>query len=150
MRGSFVFPLGFLLLLGCGGGSANEYSGPYGQATGVVRLDGKPLTETASLTFLSGDGFAVTGAVNESGEFRLKYNGSSDIPVGKYNVGITSNVSAAPVSQNPADFFNADGSTKVVEIKSTKIPAKYGQPGSSGLQIEIKEGSQELKVDLDS
>ena len=137
-----------LFTIGCGGGGGG-YNGPWGQGDGVVRLDGKPLTEEATVTFLSAEGYSATGRVDGEGKFRLKYNGSNDLPVGTYNVAV---MPAAPVeveNADPASFFNDDGSTKIIERKVSGIPEKYHQPGSSGISISVKEGANDLKIDLD-
>ena len=79
MRALTGLLLGFsalLILQGCGG-SSSGYNGPWGQVTGTVQLDGKPIGEPASITFMSSEtGFAALGEVDESGKFRLKYNGA--------------------------------------------------------------------------
>ena len=73
----------------------------------------------------------------------------NDIPVGTYRVAVETRL-AAPVQKDPSEYFNEDGSTKIEEVKTSKIPEKYNVSATSGIQIDIKEGSQELKVDLDS
>lgn len=79
----------------------------------------------------------------------MKFNGSNDIPAGTYRVAVMPHLPAEPTNQDPASFFNKDGSTKVVKTVISKIPEKYRQPGSSGVDIVVKEGQQTLKIDLD-
>lgn len=138
-----------LLAAGCGGGGGGSYNGPWAQVSGVVNIEGKPVTENGTVTFISPDGFAASGQLDGAGNYRLKYNGSNNIPVGTYNVGVLPSLPVEPTNQDPASFFNEDGTTKVVEIVESKIPQKYHQPGSSGLQITVTEGAQELPIDLD-
>lgn len=126
-----------------------DYEGPWGQVDGVVNLGDKPLDENATLTFMSTEGYTTTAILNGSGEFRMKYNGSNDIPVGTYRISVSPNIPDEPVNQDPASFFNTNGSTKVVKVAATKIPEKYRQVGSSGVEIAVKEGKQTLKIDLD-
>ena len=145
---SMTLALFSLFSIGCGG-SGGGYSGPWGQGDGVVRLDGKPLTEEATVTFLAAEGYSATGRVDGEGNFRLKYNGSNDLPVGKYNVAVMPSAPVEVENADPASFFNDDGSTKIIERKASAIPEKYHQPGSSGISITIVEGSNELKIDLD-
>jgi hypothetical protein len=138
------------LAAGCGDGGGGNYEGPWAQASGVIRLDNNPISEEGTISFVSAEGYTATGAVDGSGNFKLKYNGSNDIPVGTYNVGFLPAMPVQSANNDPASFFNADGSTKVAEKHESKIPAKYHQPGSSGIQIQVSEGANDLKVDLDS
>lgn len=140
--------MALLFLSACGGGGGN-YEGPVGQVSGVVSLGDAPLTESASITFMSKEGHVASATLSGSGEYKMKFNGSNDIPVGTFRVAVIPNLPAEPARQDPASFFNKDGSTKVVKTVSSKIPEKYRQPGSSGIDIVVKEGKQTLKIDLD-
>ncbi len=141
--------LALLFLCACSGGGGS-YDGPVGQVSGVVNLGDAPLTESASVTFMSKEGHVASATLSGSGEYKMKFNGSNSIPVGTYRVAVIPNLPAEPTTkQDPASFFNKDGSTKVVKTVSSKIPEKYRQPGSSGVDIVVKEGSQTLKIDLD-
>lgn len=141
--------LGLALFLSSCSGGGGDYEGPVGQVTGVVNLGDKPLTENATLTIMSKDGHTSTAILDGTGEFRLKYNGSNDIPVGTYRIGVMPNIPEEPQNQNPSSFFNADGSTKVVKTVTSKIPTRYRATGTSGVDIEVKEGKNSLKIDLD-
>ncbi|MEZ6039259.1 MAG: hypothetical protein R3C20_02050 [Planctomycetaceae bacterium] len=136
-------------LAGCGGGGGGSYNGPWAQVSGVVNLGGKPLAEAATVTFLSPEGYAASGKVDASGSYKLKYNGANNIPVGTYSVGVLPSLPVEPTNQDPASFFNPDGTTKEVEVVISKIPENMRQPGSSGIQITVVEGPQELPIDLD-
>lgn len=141
---------GLLILAGCGGGGGGQYSGPWGQVSGKVNLGTSPCTESATVTFLSTEGGYTASGELKDGEFRLKYNGGNNIPVGSYNVGISPRLPVEPTNQDPASFFNADGSTKVVERVASKIPTKYQAPGSSGITIQVAEGNNDqISIDLD-
>lgn len=138
-----------LLVLSSCSSEGGSYEGPWGQVSGVVNLGDKPLTENATLTFMSTDGYTSTAILDGTGEFRMKFNGSNDIPVGKYRIAVMPNIPDEPQNQDPASFFNPDGTTKVVKIVTTKIPARYKATGTSGVEIEVKEGKNTLKIDLD-
>jgi hypothetical protein len=149
MRSSLgISCLALLLFSSCGGGGGN-YDGPVGQVNGIVKLGDAPLTESASITFMSKEGHVASATLSGSGEYKMKCNGSNSIPVGTYRVAVIPNLPAEPARQDPASFFNKDGSTKVVKTVISKIPEKYRQPGSSGIDIVVKEGNQTLPIDLD-
>jgi len=141
--------LGLLLCLSSCSSEGGDYDGPVGQVTGVVNLGDKPLTEHATLTFMSKDGYSSTAILDGTGEFRMKFNGSNDIPVGSYRIAVMPNIPEEPQNQDPASFFNKDGTTKVVKIVTSKIPTRYRATGTSGVDIEVKEGKNTLKIDLD-
>lgn len=148
MRSSLgITCLALLLFSSCGGGGG--YDGAVGQVTGVVKLGNAPLAESASVTFLSKEGHVGSATLSGSGEYKMKCNGSNSIPVGTYRVAVIPNLPTETAKQDPASFFNKDGSTKVVKTVSSKIPEKYRQPGSSGIDIVVKEGSQTLPIDLE-
>lgn len=139
-----------LVTQGCGGSSSSRYTGPWAQATGVVQVDGKPISQAGTITFMSSDGLAVTGKVDSGGTFRLKYNGSNNVPVATFRVGFLPESSAQGMSENPEDYFNADGSTKVAEEPAEIIDPKYHSPSTSGLTVQTAEGSNDLTIDLES
>lgn len=145
-----VLAVVLLCLAGCGGGGGGgQYEGPWAQVSGKVNLGTSPCTEAATITFIHADGHAVSADLKD-GQFKLKFNGGNNIPVGKYTVGISPIMPMENPNASPESFFNADGSTKTVEIPVSKIPAKYHQPGSSGIQIEIAEGANDqMTIDLD-
>jgi hypothetical protein len=144
-----VLAVSLLCLAGCSGGDGGQYAGPWAQVSGKVNLGGSPCTEPATITFIHADGHAVSADLKD-GQFKLKYNGGNNIPVGKYTVGISPLIPTENPNAPPESFFNPDGSTKVVEIPVTRILTKYHQPGSSGIQIDIAEGKNDQQIiDLD-
>ncbi len=135
--------LGFTF--GCTGDDGS-YQGATGTVSGVVKIDGKPLTEKATVTFITKEGFVATGQTDGSGKFTLKYKQSSEIPVGKYAVAVMPAAGAA--SSDPKDFMDEEsGETKVAEAKTT-IPKKVQSPGGSGITKEIKEGEQTIDIEI--
>ena len=149
MRSSLGFScVAFLFLSSCSGGGGN-YNGSVGQVSGIVSLGDAPLTESASITFMSKEGHVASATLSGSGEYKMKFNGSNDIPVGTFRVAVIPNLPVEPTNQDPANFFNQDGSTKIVKTANSKIPEKYRQPGSSGVDIIVEEGKQTRNIDLD-
>lgn len=79
----------------------------------------------------------------------MKFNGSNDIPVGKYRIAVMPSIPDEPQNADPASFFNKDGSVKTSKLITSKIPARYKATGTSGVEIEVKEGKNTLKIDFD-
>ncbi|WP_296454382.1 hypothetical protein [Rubinisphaera sp.] len=140
-----IFPI---VLAGCGG-SDDSYQGPTGTVSGIVKLDGSPLTEKANITFLSSEGFVATGQTDSSGNFTLTSKGSQQIPVGKYNVAVAP-AAPAGASDDPSKYMDADGNTIEQEVIKTKIPASASNPGASGITKEVTEGEQKIEIELKS
>ncbi len=150
MRANLYIAFGATLFLCSCSGEGGSYSGPVGQVTGVVNLGDAPLKENATLQFLSKEGHAVSATLSGDGEYRMKFNGSNSIPVGTYRVAVIPNLPAETnTSKDPASFFNPDGTTKKMTFVTSKIPEKYRQTGTSGLDLVVKEGKQKLDIDLD-
>lgn len=150
MRSSLQWGLLSLILLSSCGGSSGDYSGPVGQVQGVVNLGDGPLTENATVNFLAlKEGFAMSAALKDDGVFKLKFNGSNDVPVGTYRVSVSPTLPENTANLDPKSYFNKDGTTKKMEKLISKVPARYRQTGTSDLNIVVKEGKQKLDIDLD-
>jgi len=140
-----LFCFSTLSLMGCGGDDGT-YQGPTGTVSGVVKLGGKPLAESATVTFLSKEGYAATGQTDSSGKFTLSYQQGAAIPVGTYSVSVMPAVAAA--SEGKAEeFFEESGESKESPTKST-IPEKVRSPGGSGISKEVKEGANTLDIEI--
>jgi hypothetical protein len=109
--------------------------------TGIVRLDGKPLTigsdERGTIVFqpASGQGPTATGILDPGGHFKLSTGASSEIQLGKYQVAIS-------VSQLAPVVEGAEQGAKRI------TPAKYASPGTSGFSAEVVPGVNDFKFDL--
>ena len=118
------------LVLMCGCGS----SGPEtGEVKGIVRLDGEPLA-SGIVTFTPQGGRSATGFIKSDGTFRLTtYSDGDGALPGKHTVTITPGGTGP---QARPDFDSERPSTAT----NSPIPVKYGIPGSSGLEFEVKPG----------
>jgi hypothetical protein len=101
------------------------------EVTGIVRLDGQPLT-SGIVTFTPEAGRSATGFIQSDGTYTLKTytDGDGALP-GKHIVTITPGNTGAPARPN----FDSDRPTMATD---SPIPVKYGIPGSSGLEFEVK------------
>jgi hypothetical protein len=118
------------LVLICGCGS----SGPEtAEVEGIVRLDDQPLT-LGIVTFTPKGGRSATGFIQKDGTFRLTtYQNGDGALVGKHTVTITPGGSSPQARPD----FESDRPTLTT---NSPIPVKYGVPGTSGLEFEVKPG----------
>lgn len=116
---------------GCGGGDNLL------PVSGKVVCDGTPLTE-GSVRFVP-DGtkgntskLEPAGTIGGGGSYSLLTDGKSGAPAGWYKVSVASGV--IPDSSKP-------------NVSGAKFAAKYSNPETSGLSVEVKPGgSYDLKV----
>lgn len=125
----------FLAAAGCSSSPA------FPKIKGQVLLDSKPVSE-ARVTF-EGPGGGNVATTNEEGKFEFDGSGPyKTLKPGKYIVLVTKIVDAK-TGQVPApeDYgqLEAEGTGKSV------IPLKYTDPQTSPLNVEIVEGSNDLK-----
>jgi hypothetical protein len=110
-------------------------------AHGKVTLNGKPvqLAQIELHPVTPGQGLVATGIISSGGTFALRTYSNTKEPdgavPGKYKVII----------------LGYDGTVMGPAPKGvtpTKIPAKYGEAGSSDQTVEVKAGPNNLKIDL--
>jgi hypothetical protein len=132
-----------MLLVGCGGG---PNPGPEKQATvpanGIVTYRGKAVAN-ASVVFQALDGkVASHGSTDAAGTFRLSTYGNQDgVPPGKYKVtvaaGIPQEIEPGVLPDEPVGGFKSP------------IPAKYADPSSTDILVEVLEkGKNEFTIEL--
>jgi len=158
-RGIFcVLPLAVCLIAGCG--SKGPTMAP---VSGTVTLDGKEL-DGASVNFVPAEGGRpATGQTDASGKFKLTYiNPSDGAPVGKYKVGVSKLAEGADRMADPSKV--AGGTTPpgtqlsgppikgaaAAKPPKSLVPAKYLNPDTSGITVEVKSGMEPVKIELKS
>src|SRR5262245_31205165 len=113
-------------------------AGPKGTVTGTVKFDGKPIT-AGTLLLDSGKGYIAGALIKPDGTFELKGADGNAVPAGTYKVAVTPPPAAAP----------AAGATKMPEpAKIEGVPAKFYNPLTSGVTVEVKEGIQTVDIVL--
>ena len=122
---------------GCTGGGSTQISGK-------VKLDGSPLPD-AELLFekRDKDGVGKFDAKTDSeGKFQVPHIPGRVIPPGTYQVMITKWVDKKGKVTAPEEIeqLRAAGNAKNI------VPEKYGDPASSPLKAEIKEGTTEVPL----
>ena len=126
-----------LLVGGCGGDGVEKFKGPFGQVTGKVTFEGKPIPEGSQVLFQSTEkgGYLATGIVNASGEYTLQCDGSPNLP------GLTYQVTFMPPSKaaGPSTTDPAAGANVSLAAGVAPFPEKYSTP-SKMLVSTVKEG----------
>jgi hypothetical protein len=127
-------------LSGCGGavdaGTTN--------VSGLVTLDGKPV-DKASVGFIGRDGNRLASAqTNSAGKFTIRAAlGKNVVTVAKASAN-----PAPPASDEPQLMPTTGEYQKMSQEAKTDIPAKYGDPKTSGLSIDATEGMKEVEFAL--
>jgi hypothetical protein len=139
-EGEGMFKRGFMLLavaatalacLGCGGKGGLTT----GSVKGTVLYQGKPLTE-GSIQFVPERGQAANGQIGAGGAFTVSIPEGNGAVVGATQIAITATREGRPI---PGERVKS-----VVWL----IPERFGSPGTSGLNCEIKEGANDFKIEL--
>ena len=122
----FVLCLCPAIFAGCGPAKK-----PMGTVKGTVTLNGQPYAD-ASVVFLSlTSGQAASVDIQAGGTFQLP----SPLPADSYTVYL------APKAGNPSD------EPKPVSIDAA-VPDKYWNEAASDIKIEVKEGENNVQVEL--
>lgn len=119
-------PILALALAGC--------AGDWGGASGTVTLDGAPL-DAASISFVPADGGATAYGQVKDGAFSLSTGQKDGLKAGKYRVSIS------------ASTIPAMGTKEVAKLLT---PKKYAGTDTSGLEADVKPGSNSFNFELSS
>ena len=133
-----------LLGAGCGGKDSGAFKGPFGQVTGKVSFEGKPIPEGSQIVFQSSQsaGYIATGAVNATGEYTLQCNSSPNVPALSYQVVISPPSSAASGAADPLA-----GAKVTISTQAPPFPVKYSSP-TKELVFTVKEGKNSADFTL--
>lgn len=120
---------------GCGGGSGGKGSS---KVSGTVMYQGKPVP-TGTVTFFDEKKDIVGSASISNGSYTAE-----GLPIGKAVVTVTTPPEVKPDPKHPQPKDRpGDPPLSVVPI-----PAQYGNPQNSGLNCDVKPGSQEFPIAL--
>src|SRR5436190_2155594 len=125
-----AFALAAVIFAGCGGAAD-----PGAVAiNGTVTLDGKPV-DNAAVAFIGKEGARLaTAQTNTSGKFTIR------AALGKNVVTVAKTPSTpAPPSDEPQLMPTAGEYQKMVQAVKSDVPAKYGDPKTSGLSYDVTE-----------
>jgi hypothetical protein len=123
-----LLALGLIFLagsIGCGDGRPTRIP-----VSGTVTIEGAPLTR-GSIKFVPAQGRPSFGEIGSDGRFTLTcYDGADGALPGKHRVQIDAN---RPISNNKTDIFT---------------PKHYNDFRTSGVEVEITEPVDDLKIEL--
>lgn len=129
--GLLVAAVTTVLVAGCG---------QPGAVSGLVTLDGEPLT-TGVITFTpSASGPSAYGAIGPDGRYELRTGGAAGLAAGEYVVTVAAN--AAP--ERPAGG-SWPGSERVLPLVT---PGKYADRDKTPLRAKVVAGGQQLDFAL--
>jgi hypothetical protein len=136
-----------LMLLGIAG-----CSGPTGPSTvpakGTLTIDGQPADNVTITLSPVGAGEPASGQV-KNGAFQLS-TGTSGKPgavPGKYKV-VLAQASATSMEDAKAMYTGGKGGKGGPPKQTLSFPEKYKAAGTSDKEVEIKSGSNDLKIDI--
>jgi len=144
--------MGWVVMLGCGDGDRL----PTAPVTGKVLFEGKPLGNAE--IWLVPTSEAVKSAkitirpyarTNDEGAFTMtSYLVDDGAPLGDYAVMVLPALPKAGTEEELATDTPAEG--KPQAKLAAPFPRKYSDPTTSGLTFTVKEGSNEMNLDLKS
>jgi len=121
-------PLFLCCLLFAGCGDPNELE--VARVSGVVKLDGEPLSGGA-ITFTPEKGPMANGSIGADGSFVLQtYGGGDGAVVGLHGVAI--------VVTERGEVFENDEPAKWI------VPSEYASAATSGIEFEVKSGTDNV------
>lgn len=123
---SFVFAVATVGAVGCSGEK------PTGSVAGVVKYKGSPLA-AGEVNFISKTGAAASAKIDASGQYKV----SGELETGEYKAYV----------QAPRPEPQAPG-TKTAAASKFDLPPKFRDPGSSGVTVTVKAGSNDIPIEF--
>lgn len=132
---------------GCLGGK------PTGTVSGKVSYQDKPVPAGCLVTFISNEGFAALGTVDDQGSYQLVMAGNPQVPVASYNVSVTFPGEQGPTMTEDEERLYMAGDPEMVkkfkpQFRKAPFPDKYSDPILSGLTYDIKAGENTFDIVL--
>jgi hypothetical protein len=123
-----------LFVIGCGGGTSDNFKGERGSVSGKIEYTGKSIPAGSTVMFQSTTGgYTALGKTNDQGEYTLLYNGKQTLPATTYKVQINA-PAAPPATVDPANMGKTAGTP-------APFPAKYNSSSTSGMEFTVKPGA---------
>jgi hypothetical protein len=130
------------LMGGCGGGAPAD-APKLAPTSGVVKYKGRTMPNLV-VNFHAEKGPMGVGATDKDGKFQIKTNGALGAVVGKHKVTLASSGGGTNEILPEANGHEMEFEKK----KQASIPAKYANPSTTDLLIEIPEaGNEQLTLD---
>ena len=141
-----VATIGLLTCLGCGS-NRDEVPGLKGTVSGKVLYQGKPVPagSTVNVFHQTNRGLVGAAVVNDSGNYKMMFDGKDQIPVGLYNVAVASPYIQLSPEEMEEIMKNPDAPRKTVP---PVIPFKFAEIGDASPKYEVKEGANTFDIIL--
>jgi len=136
-RTCLVYLLVLFCATACGCGEHSKRAGQRVPVSGLVLIDGAPLT-TGTIRFTPTSGRPVSSPVRKDGTFSLREHSVSHDESGLHVLPGTYQVSVSA-----AEVVNAEQ-----EEVRWLVPAHYADFRSSGLEVEIADATDDLQIEL--
>jgi hypothetical protein len=126
--------LSIAFVAGCSGGKFES------SVSGTVTLDGKAIGP-GFLVFapVGGETNPANGAIQTDGSYELKTANTAGLHPGKYKVSVT-------VLDQP----DVPPGERSFVVAKSRIPEKYNDPNTSGLEFDVDSGSNTIDIPLSS
>jgi hypothetical protein len=133
---------------GCGGAGPK---GPHGTVHGKLTINGAAVPSGTLVTFISDAGGTASGLAGTDGGYRLTSMSGENVPVGKYKVVVmpaSVESSLTPEQQMEESMKAMESGKAPAPAAKSVIPAKYGNLTTTPEAREVKEGDNEINVEL--
>ena len=138
--------IGFIAMACAGCDSAHDY-GPTGTVSGKLSYNGETVAPGTAVVFVDmAAGYTCMGATDAEGNYTLSSWNEGDLPVGSYDVMIRPVV--PEMDSDLDDPEAAMDNPEPVAPMEYDFPEKYGALATSGLKFEVKEGANDIPIDL--
>jgi hypothetical protein len=115
---------------------------------GKLTYNGGPVAPGTAITFVGDNGAGAAGAVSEDGAYHLSTPQGNAVPVGKYKVVLIPPRSGAELSPEAAMEASMKAGKDGVKEPPPPFPKKYMNPVTTPASYDVKEGDNEINVDL--
>lgn len=145
----FVFLSWIVISLGLTGCLQSSSTEPTGTVSGQLTSKGKKLSPDTKVVFLNSGGVAAFGATGEDGAYQIDSYNDGNLPIGMYRVMIQPPASALGAEEEPSAEEMLDNPEHTRPKRTAaEFAFKYRQVGTSGLEYEVKEGPNQIDIDL--
>lgn len=136
-----------LTIIGCGGGGTGIPEGETGTVSGIVKIDGKPVAEGTSISFMrDSDGAIASGICDSGGGYVLQMKGGLSIVAGTYRVAVSAPNPTAGMSDEAA--MEMAMNDQLPDEGDNAIPERYRNLSESTVIFEVKPGSNTFDLDM--
>ena len=128
LRTATLLAATLMLLAGCGKSGKKIVT-----VTGTVTYKGQQL-KTGIIKFVAPNGDFATAMIGPNGQFTM-----TDVVPGDQKVGYLG---------GPMNVGSSEGTTTAPAAKQVEVPAKFGDPQTSGVTVTVPDAGGEVRVEL--